>query len=90
MIPKVITDKDFVGRQRELEGLWVKLASTVTGRGSLVLVAGEAGIGKTSIVQQFAEKARVGGAIVLWGACFEGEWRPSYLPRKNVIASTNL
>lgn len=80
MTAPVITGERFVGRQQELERLQTKLAATVTGRGSLVLVAGEAGVGKTSTVRQFAEIARVGGAIVLWGACFEGEWRPPYAP----------
>lgn len=80
MTSDVVIGERFVGRQRELEGLRAKLAATGGGRGSLVLVVGEAGVGKTSMVQQFAENARAGGATVLWGACFEGEWRPPYAP----------
>src|SRR5436309_14314067 len=76
----VIRSEHFVGRQRELGDLWRSLAVTSTGRGGLVLVVGEAGVGKTAVVQHFAEAARQRGATVLWGACFEGEWRPPYTP----------
>lgn len=80
MTTDAVTGERFVGRQRELEGLRAKLAATGGGHGSLVLVVGEAGVGKTSMVQQLVETARAGGVTVLWGACFEGEWRPSYAP----------
>lgn len=71
----------FVGRQVELAGLQAKLAAAASGRGGLVLVAGEAGVGKTAMVQQFAANAQTGGGVaVLWGTCFEGDWRPPYAP----------
>lgn len=76
----------FVGRRRELELLRGKLETTVAGRGSLVMVAGEAGIGKTSLVQEFIGEARRRGVAVLWGACFEGEWRPPYGPWLEVLS----
>jgi DNA-binding CsgD family transcriptional regulator/tetratricopeptide (TPR) repeat protein len=44
------------------------LADAVGGRGRFVLIAGEAGVGKSVLVQRFCEQ-RHGGARVLWGAC---------------------
>jgi DNA-binding CsgD family transcriptional regulator len=63
-----------------LETLQIKLAAAFAAKGSLVMLVGEAGIGKTAIAQKFAVEARQRGAAVLWGACFEGEWRPPYGP----------
>jgi DNA-binding CsgD family transcriptional regulator/tetratricopeptide (TPR) repeat protein len=55
-------------RDAELRRLRQALAEAERGRGSVVLVSGEAGIGKTSLVRAFA--AQVGGrARVLAGAC---------------------
>lgn len=55
-------------RQAELQTLGAAVESAVTGRGSVVLVLGEAGIGKTSLVHAFLAAA-AGRARVLAGAC---------------------
>ncbi|HEX5380198.1 MAG TPA: AAA family ATPase [Phenylobacterium sp.] len=55
-------------RQTFLGQLGLHLADAVGGRGRIVFVAGEAGIGKTSLVRTFT--AGLGeGVRVLWGAC---------------------
>src|SRR5580765_4813790 len=70
-----------VGRVRELEELERALASAGAGRGGIVLVAGEAGIGKTRLVSEFADRARAVGFEVLLGRSidFAGAEVP-YLP----------
>lgn len=80
MVINSVAGDYFVGRRAELAELQAKFASAAAGHGCLVLVAGEAGIGKTALLQHFTADARRGGALVLWGACFEGEWRPPYAP----------
>jgi DNA-binding CsgD family transcriptional regulator/tetratricopeptide (TPR) repeat protein len=55
-------------RDAELHRLRETLRGAVQGRGSVVLVSGEAGIGKTSLVRAFAREAAT-DARVLVGAC---------------------
>jgi DNA-binding CsgD family transcriptional regulator len=62
-------------RTDELAALQRSLAKARDGRGSLVLVSGEAGIGKTALVRAFCDSQR-GGARVLWGVC-----DPLFTPR---------
>jgi class 3 adenylate cyclase/tetratricopeptide (TPR) repeat protein len=69
-----------VGRDGELSRLTVRLGESIAGRGGLVLVAGEPGIGKTRLVNELAARAERDGAVVLWGHCYEGEWTPPYAP----------
>ena len=57
----------FVGRARELGELERALDATRAGRGATVLVAGEAGIGKTRLASELASRARAAGFEVLLG-----------------------
>jgi DNA-binding CsgD family transcriptional regulator len=70
----------FVGRDREMGGLRAALDDALSGRGRLVMLAGEPGIGKTRTAQELASHAETLGAQVLWGWCYEGEGAPPYWP----------
>ncbi len=70
----------FVGRTREFDGLRARLDDAHFGKGGLVMIAGEAGIGKTRIAHEFAVHARSYEIPVLWGRSYEGEWSPPYAP----------
>ena len=63
----------FVGRHSELAVLRANLDTTLQGAGGVVLVAGEAGIGKSSLCQCLAAEAAVRGALVLTGHCGEDD-----------------
>jgi predicted ATPase len=61
---------ELLEREAALDGLRAALADAARGEGRIVLVAGEAGIGKTSVVRAFlADLAGDGGVRVLRGAC---------------------
>ena len=60
-----------VGRDRELERLEEQLRRAAAGRGGTVLVAGDAGIGKTRLVTELCARARAAGALVLVGRCID-------------------
>jgi class 3 adenylate cyclase len=61
-----------VGRHREVERLCTLWRASAAGRRQLVVVAGEPGIGKTSLVAELARVVHASGAIVLYGRCDEG------------------
>ena len=58
---------ELLERGAELEQLGTAIAEAKSGRGSMVLIFGEAGIGKTSLVRAFAR--RLHGVKLLAGAC---------------------
>jgi DNA-binding NarL/FixJ family response regulator len=55
-------------RESALEQLQAAFRRASSGHGRLVLVGGEAGVGKTALVRAFCAETN-GGAAVLWGAC---------------------
>jgi DNA-binding CsgD family transcriptional regulator/tetratricopeptide (TPR) repeat protein len=57
----------FIGRLRELGELERALGAARDGRGAAILIAGEAGIGKTRLVSELATRARETGCDVLIG-----------------------
>jgi hypothetical protein len=74
-----------IGRERPAAVLRGEVERALTGHGSLVLVTGEAGIGKSTLVASAAEEAVRGGARLLSGACWEGEGAPGYWPWVQVV-----
>jgi predicted ATPase len=77
-----------VGRHRELEALEDALAAARNGSRRLAVVAGEAGIGKTRLVEELARRAAASGAVVLWGRCHEGEGAPAFWPWVEVVRAS--
>ena len=74
------TGRIFVGRQREMAELRAALDDAMAGRGRMVMLAGEPGIGKTRTAQELASHAESLGAQVLWGWCYEQPGAPPYWP----------
>ncbi|MCO5187979.1 MAG: AAA family ATPase [Anaerolineae bacterium] len=69
-----------VGRDTVLELLANGWHSAMTGECSLMLVEGEAGVGKSRLVGAFADRMRWNGAHILHGCCYELERLSPYQP----------
>lgn len=69
-----------VGRTLEQIFLREELAAVLGGRGRLVLLGGEAGIGKTTLARDLVSDAVARGARVLAGACYDLTNTPPYGP----------
>jgi DNA-binding CsgD family transcriptional regulator len=69
-----------VGRTREIARLHEQLAAALAGHGRLVLIGGEAGIGKTTLAESLCREARERGARVLVGRCYDLTETPPYGP----------
>jgi eukaryotic-like serine/threonine-protein kinase len=68
----------FVGRGHELDVLADAFGSIRAGKGAIVLIQGESGIGKSALVRHFCDelRGREPGAAVLAGKCYERETVP--------------
>ncbi len=76
-----------VGRDAQLRVVDEALAGTAAGRGRIVLVAGEPGIGKTRLAEEAARRARASGVAVGWGRSDQDAGAPPFWPWTQVLRS---
>jgi len=69
-----------VGREREQAVLRDHLAAALAGHGGLMLIGGEAGIGKTALAEVLCRGSVEHGALVLVGRCYDLSETPPYGP----------
>jgi tetratricopeptide (TPR) repeat protein/predicted Ser/Thr protein kinase len=74
-----------VGREAERAELRRRLEEALAGRGSLVLIGGEPGIGKTRLAEEILHEARGRGCVVHVGHCYEMEGAPPYVPFVEIL-----
>jgi DNA-binding SARP family transcriptional activator len=75
----------FVGRSGELQTLLGALRDARAGRGAVLLIAGEPGIGKSRLADEVAARARDDGMQVLRGRCWEAGGASAYWPWVQIL-----
>ncbi|MBW3657542.1 MAG: AAA family ATPase [Actinobacteria bacterium] len=74
-----------LGRDAELREIAELIARARSGNGRLVLVSGDAGVGKTSLADAVMRRAQEQGLRVAWGRCWEGGDAPAYWPWSQIL-----
>ena len=85
-IPSKERPPPLVGRGREQTLLRDRLTAALAGRGGLVLIGGEAGIGKTALAEALLHDAADQGALVAVGRCYDLAETPPYGPWAEAFA----
>jgi len=76
-----------VGREGELTILEDALLDAHRGEGQVVILAGEAGLGKTRLASELQKRASGGGTTVMRGGCSEADLSLPYLPFLEAIGN---
>ena len=80
----------FVNRDNERAELRRAVESALGGHGGLVLVSGEAGVGKSRLIQEINAEAEARGMRVLAGHCVHMEGVEPYLPFVEILEQALL
>ena len=70
----------FVGRNREIDLARNIFANASKGQGSILIVDGDPGVGKSRLVSRMSQEADGFGLVSLWGRCYDGQANPPYWP----------
>ena len=78
-----------LGRTAALAAARPLLSDTLAGSGQFLMVSGEAGVGKTAVLEALLGEAGA-DALVLRGICWEGDGAPPYWPWSQVLSASGL
>jgi serine/threonine-protein kinase len=81
-----LPDGPLLAREEELERILFAVDAVETGTGRLVLLSGEAGIGKTRLAQEVTILLRDRGFVVATGRCYEREQTAALHPFLEAVA----
>jgi predicted ATPase len=76
-VPTTDIGKSLVGRSTEIAAVTDTLTTLSDGRGQVLLLAGEPGIGKSTLARLAADQARRLNIDVFWGFAWEGGGAPA-------------
>ena len=77
---EVLGPVPFVGRRQETDAFRTALQQLSARRGSLLMLTGAPGVGKTRTAKRFSTLAEADGIDVFWGVCREQAGMPPYWP----------
>jgi DNA-binding winged helix-turn-helix (wHTH) protein/tetratricopeptide (TPR) repeat protein len=75
----------FLCRDKEMALARDALLEALAGRGRVLLLVGEPGIGKTRMAEEIAALARERGARAFWGRCQDAEPAPAFWPWVQIL-----
>ena len=85
LVEHSVTCPVLIGRRGPRDAGLAVLEAARASRGSLLLISGEAGIGKSRMVRTLLEHAREHGHVTLSGACFEADRAHPYAPVLDMV-----
>ncbi len=84
-VPFPVSSSLFVGRRRELAFLGETIDQIVGGRGQVVGIMGEPGVGKSRLIYEFRQTLRERGVLYLEGRCLSHGSATPYLPVLDIV-----
>jgi hypothetical protein len=75
----------YVGRRHELDRIGEACGAVRAGEGEVLVVVGQAGIGKSRLAEEGAQQAVEAGLRVAWGRCWTGGGAPALWPWPTVL-----
>jgi DNA-binding CsgD family transcriptional regulator/Tfp pilus assembly protein PilF len=89
MFNQPISSPVLIGREREVATLQSLLDQARQGRGQVLLLSGEAGIGKSRLLAEGKRQASEQGFLVLQGTCFPSDRSSPYAPLLDLLSSSH-
>src|SRR5262245_2044701 len=85
MVPEPRLARDLVGRATQLRVIDEAIANALEGRGGVLLVQGDAGIGKTRLARAAVDRARAAEMRTAWAAAWQGDGAPPLWPWAEIL-----
>ena len=87
---KPVSSPVLIGRQVEVASLHALINQARKGHGQMVLLSGEAGIGKSRLAAEVKTQAQAHGFLVLQGNCFPTDRSTPYAPLLDLFGSSQI
>jgi predicted ATPase len=89
MFNQPIRSPVLIGREREIATLSALVDQVKQGHGQMLLLSGEAGVGKSRLLAEGKRQASEQGFLVLQGSCFPTDRSSPYAPLLDLLSSSH-